>query len=451
MATLDAVFNHMVLPPKLPGRQDSNLEDLSQDFLGRLLRSCKKLETFVPQRLRIAVSSLHDDLQLCRELNHGRLEKASLISALGKIEEQSLILHVVEQNAALLIRFDHRYVLFLISKDSWAFEVGQQLISNSSDVVPSVVFEAFEASPPSEDVLASKKALVWTFPGRASRVPLDTFKQHNFQESLAEFLEKFSMDALSRFNSVTRKANVDVAEIRDTTDPALIAQMLMPLLDSLGSPIEVPLLRKRVRDDVSIDGSLLPWRRHPFWLILRVTAQRLLRLEVGDLEGRVLYKMLITICLVQLMAEGSSKLRPEMTLLLRSKICRRLAKLEMERAQQQQHDNHYSNVLNPASAWLKDEIDHITRQISLAWDNFKLKTMRSVSRLPPCTPASDLRMSLPASGAYLYNLLQPRSAARLEQGRSRTLLDVKDQGIKQVMRFTKRYLDLADIEKDIRR
>lgn len=109
MASLETVFNHLVLPPKLPGRQDANLEDLSQEFVQRLSMSCTKLERVAPSALRQPISSLRHALRVCGELNHGRLDRKSLISGFETINKQPLILHVVEQNAALLIRLDNRY------------------------------------------------------------------------------------------------------------------------------------------------------------------------------------------------------------------------------------------------------------------------------------------------------------------------------------------------------
>ncbi|MAD87212.1 MAG: hypothetical protein CL912_29995 [Deltaproteobacteria bacterium] len=60
------------------------------------------------------------------------------------------------------------------------------------------------------------------------------------------------MESLKRFEARSAKANMSVIEARDTTDPALVTQMLMPLLEAVGSPVNVPRLRKRVRDDVNI-------------------------------------------------------------------------------------------------------------------------------------------------------------------------------------------------------
>lgn len=297
-------------------------------------------------------------------------------------------------------------------------------------------------------MLASENALLWNFPGRASQIPINTFKQSDFQESLADFLEKASVDSLSRFTSKTRKANVDITEIRDTTDPALITQMLMPLLDTIGSPIKVPLLQKRVRDEVNIDESLLPWRRHPFWLILRVAAQRELCLGVGDRKGRALYKMLIVTTLTHLLLECCGKLRPELTLLLRTKICRRLAKMEMEK-DQQDAGGIYQDFFDSTGAWLKSAIDSVTKKLSLAWRNFKTSTARRVEPLPLRASPADFRLSLPASGEYLDKLLRLRPVSQPTQGRSRSSVHINDEGIKQVMRFTKRYFDLSKTEMGI--
>lgn len=89
-------------------------------------------------------------------------------------------------------------------------------------------------------------------------------------ESLATFIEQAGAESLERFQAHSRKAKVSVAEVRDTADPALITQVLLPLLEAIGSSVDVPKLRKRVRDDVSFHKALLPWRRLPFWLVLRV-------------------------------------------------------------------------------------------------------------------------------------------------------------------------------------
>ena len=107
--------------------------------------------------------------------------------------------------------------------------------------------------------------------------------------------------------------------------------MLIPLLEGVGSSVEVPRLRKRVRDDVNIQNAESPWRRLPFWLVLRVAIQRQLCLILGDEPGRACYKFLICALLTQLLEDCTDQLAPELTVMLRAKLCRRLAKLEMDK------------------------------------------------------------------------------------------------------------------------
>lgn len=109
---LEGVFNHLVLPPKLPGRQDPLLEDESQDFIKRLVKAVDVLYVAVraARNLTEALASLRQSLCLCSTLNRGRLDKDTLLAAFHKLGSEPLILYVVEQNAALLISKKKRCV-----------------------------------------------------------------------------------------------------------------------------------------------------------------------------------------------------------------------------------------------------------------------------------------------------------------------------------------------------
>jgi hypothetical protein len=136
--------------------------------------------------------------------------------------------------------------------------------------------------------------LQWDFPGCAVAIPYSEFQKNSFQDSLAAFLERSSTESVKRFAARTQKAGSSAFESRDTADPALIAQMLMTLLEVNGHRVFLPLLRKRVRDDVCwTDGAEIPWRRSSYWLVLRVGLERHLRTLYGSEPGRVYYKFLI--------------------------------------------------------------------------------------------------------------------------------------------------------------
>lgn len=105
MALLESVFNHFVLPPKLPGHRDIDIEGIEQSILSRLLRACDSLSKCTNQQFGETWASVRFSLRVYLNINQGRLEKASLLQGFCNLQRNSLlILHVVEQNAALLIR-----------------------------------------------------------------------------------------------------------------------------------------------------------------------------------------------------------------------------------------------------------------------------------------------------------------------------------------------------------
>ncbi|KAH8590942.1 hypothetical protein B0O99DRAFT_690999 [Bisporella sp. PMI_857] len=424
MALLESVFNHLVLPPKLPGQRDTDLGGVEQSILARLMRTCGALENLTGEKFSETWASVRYSLRICLNLNRGRLEKASLIQEFCNLQRNGLlILYVVEQNAALLVR---RHI---------------------NDGANTVIFEVFEASASSEDVLAAENALQWDFPGRAVEVNFDEFCKESFRESLATFLEQASIESLMRFGARSIKAKVSVLEVRDTTDPALITQMLMPLLEAVGSSVEVPRLRKRVRDDVNIQNTETPWRRLPLWLVLRVAIQRQLCLALGNEPGRAHYKFFICTVLAQLLEDCTGHLTPELTLILRAKLCRRLAKLEMEKTRVCLASPVYSQLFSSVGPTLKSIIEKTAAQVEPAWANFKATIERPVPRLPPHADEQALKLSLPNSKQYLYSLLAP-TASQL-RGPMLNIPHLGDGIIEQVTKFADRYFSLTKLEKGI--
>jgi hypothetical protein len=105
MSLLESVFNHLVLPPKLPGQQDIDIEGIEESILNRLIRACDTLDRLTGEKFEETWASVRHSLRTCLKLNLGRLEKASMLQEFCNLQpEDLLILHVVKQNVALLIR-----------------------------------------------------------------------------------------------------------------------------------------------------------------------------------------------------------------------------------------------------------------------------------------------------------------------------------------------------------
>jgi hypothetical protein len=105
------VFNHLVLPPQLPGKQDANIESIGDAIVDRLIRASFTLSRLAGQEDASPWYTIRRYLRRYQSLHvRGRLEKLSLISKFRNFDqEQPLLLHIAEQNAALIIRYNGRY------------------------------------------------------------------------------------------------------------------------------------------------------------------------------------------------------------------------------------------------------------------------------------------------------------------------------------------------------
>jgi hypothetical protein len=110
MVPLMNVYNHLVLPPKLPGRQDADIECTSNEVLVRLIQATVTLGSLAGQEQASTWHAVRQSLRRCHSLHvPDRLEKRSLISEFRYLKhDQPLVLDVIEQNAALIIRRDVR-------------------------------------------------------------------------------------------------------------------------------------------------------------------------------------------------------------------------------------------------------------------------------------------------------------------------------------------------------
>ncbi|KAK3353831.1 hypothetical protein B0T25DRAFT_632188 [Lasiosphaeria hispida] len=426
---LESVFNHVVLPPKLPGCRDSNGRAVEDNLLARLLGACEALSTLPGQGAQSCWEFVRQQLLICLDLHRCRLDRASIRRAFSNLSvDCPLVLYIEEQNCAILVRL---------------------LPSDGGD--DNVVFETFEGSPSSEAVLAAEGALQWDFPGRAARIPLAVFSNPSFTETLATFLEQASTEALDRFAARSRKAGASISETRDSVNPALISQMLLPLLEAIGSSVHVPMLRKRVRDDVNLDRAELPWRRLPYWLVLRVAVQRHLCLVLGNNKGRPCYKFLICTLLSQLLTDCASQLAPELTVLLRSKLCRRLAKLEMEMAEASpEHRAVYRRLFESISPSIRGAVRAAMSHVEARWHRYRAEITPSIPRLPLRADGESLRLSLNNSAAYLDSLLQS-AASRKRKGVPEGTVELESgTGSDPMQQFILQCFELSRLEMDIR-
>ncbi|KAK0671660.1 hypothetical protein QBC41DRAFT_344465 [Cercophora samala] len=386
-----ALFNHLALPLRVPGSEDSNLSEVEIRLTDHLISNARLMCQAARQPYQAGSHPSHiwkawDSIRLCLESSkavnrNGRVNRTTLLSELRHLgHENAVAIHIGSQNAALLV---HR----LGARDE-------------------VVFEVFETSPRNDDVLAAENALQWDFPGSAVAIPLATFEDGAFQGNLATFLEQSSLESTKMFAAHTFKAGADIHEYRDTSSPTMISSMLMAILEENGRRISTPILRKRVRDDISWHQARKPWRRLPYWLVLRVSIARYLSLVLGAEMGRFQYKFLICNTLATFLESAQASLDADQVHFLKAKLCRRLVKLDVDRDNVQSGDGlpDIDTLFEKLTPQINKIINDATLRVAAEWDAFKKAHARPIPELPKRISPADLTLPLKLSGTMLRDL-----------------------------------------------
>ena len=384
--TLEFLFNHVFLPPQLPHRDDRQQGGGRGDesLVEQITESCQLFRDLHPPQYYQQWSTVLRTLRTFGTMhrNTKSLSVNALRSAFCDARDGSIIiLHVAMQNSGLIIR----------------------------KVAGDYIVESFEASARAAEVLAAKKSLQWDFPSSAVAVPSALFEEESFQVSLAEFLEKASVESVKQFAAVTLKARSNAFESRDTTTPAIVGQLLMTILMANGRKYTATLTRKRVRDDVCwSDGAENPWRRSPTWLVLRVGIQRSLCFLMGGNFGVLHYKFFMAYVLLSLCKRicAENSFPSDRLAYARTKLGRRVAKL-----QQQKHISTpqaaktidslfltYGVEFSKTLRTLNDRLDH-------DWSLVRSRATKRIIPLPRRADTGSTVLSLCHSRAVLQRIL----------------------------------------------
>lgn len=404
---LENLFNHIALPPRLPQKSETKLETFEKALTESLLEWASLFRDLIGFKSIGAWDSVINTLSNCDVLHAGgKLNSSSLKTSFSQLSHgHFLIIYVAQQNAGLLI---YR--------------------SDSAEVI----FEAYEASASSTCVLASSGPLLWDFPTSAVAIPAETFGDPLFQAQLALFLEQASVESIEQFASLARRAFV--YESRDSADSSLITHMLMALLEANGCQVFPTKLRKRVRDDVCGSESEKPWKRSPFWLTIRVGElkpshpirqgclltkyalgiQRMLYLQLGGELGFIHYKFFVTYVLSRLCVEAHNikSIQLESLGFLRTKLSRRLAKLENQRAHSQALVcQAFDEMFDTLTPYFRHILRAANEMLESAWSVARFDSCKIIRPLPERVDQSSLRLALQNSGHFLRSILSEEMRA----------------------------------------
>ncbi|KAH7327815.1 hypothetical protein B0I35DRAFT_465989 [Stachybotrys elegans] len=386
---VNLLYNHLVLPPKLPHREDPNIAQVETALLDRLIEASKSFSDEAVTRSLKASRSIRPN---------GRLDRTALIRELESLDEDMfLVIYVTCQNSGLFIRRSH-----------------------DKHLGPAIIFEAYEASAKNEDILAAENAMQWSFPGSAVAVSLTTFHDPGFIQNLATFLENAAREAPKDFAAHAFKAGTTVFEYRNTPEPVLITSMLMAILQENGRRLSPPLLQKMVRDDVCWSKADRPWRRLPFWLVLRVAIGRYFADILGGEVGRVEYKFLLLELLTTFLDEAHcsdfpnplqdaerSEVSVEQLAWLRTKICRRLVKLDVDKThcQDPKVTLRIDELYGKFNKKFSGSVQRASNFIGAKWRQQKMLMSKSIPELPRLASERDTHMQLDISGKRIHDIL----------------------------------------------
>ncbi|EHK99949.1 hypothetical protein M7I_4030 [Glarea lozoyensis 74030] len=433
---LESLCHHVGLPDRLPNGKENNLEEIENKLADLALQACFDLsDSTEGDRAQSIWEKIATSIHTARLLNEGgKLESRSLLRAFRELDhDQALILHVVEQNAGLIIRH----------------------IQSESETL--VLFESFEVSALSENVLAATGGLQREFPGCSVAIPSTIFSDASFQSELALFLSKASHESIKRFAAKTRKAGSLAYESRDTVHPALITEMLMSLLQANGRLLPTPVTQKIVHDDVCWDNREQPWRRSPFWLVLRVGIQRQL-CELSDWEeGRVCYKFMMCEVIANLIDKAVQILEPDLLSALQHKLGRRLTKLEVDKKSADVRVREvYAQLFARRGDAYESIINNVTLQIEGVWSNFKTRTKRSIPSLEQYRNSAhgskDVKLPLLNCYPYITQILEEAKTRKaINYQHSSFVFNASSTVAQKAREFAQRCFKLAEMEAKIKK
>ena len=194
----------------------------------------------------------------------------------------------------------------------------------------------FELSPRTYAVIETRGRLIRKFPGAALSIPIAT-AERPFLKTLARILERMSGQVVPETLPSTKKAGQTHDETRDTACPKMVTELLMAFMLSLGQAVEVTSIEKHTRDDVLWKSCLLPWRRSPMLLLIKVSIQLMfLRSGLEPQEAQRLYKYFMVHFASYLLSKITPVLKSDasciewcdITYIMRAKVSRRLLKLD---------------------------------------------------------------------------------------------------------------------------
>lgn len=255
------LYHHVVLPPKLPQRDDSDAAH-ERSMLETVIQALEDLMVIVEESYIETVDSAIAMIKNLRDNRdiHGNVSEVQLESLLANLAAGNtsgpVPLEIKAQNAGILITRHKEHLNF----------------------------ECFELLPTNEAAMRSTR-LTRTFPSCGSRIAIDKMMNPSLQKSITGTITKMATQPAPGFQPQARKNGKDEDEDRDTTAPGLVTDFLITVITTLGETTDIKRITKATREDVLWSDCKQPWRRSPLWLLVRVILQLWFTRNATNLES----------------------------------------------------------------------------------------------------------------------------------------------------------------------
>lgn len=277
-----------------------------------------------------------------------------------------------------------------------------------SRIETGILFEAFELCPLNHAAMSTKGRLCRYFPGPAVVIPTATFDDAEFQSTLAKTLSKMCIQKAIGMTPTVRKSKNNVQETRDTTHPRLVTELLFSMLSAFSSPANTQRIQKNTREDVLWKDALLPWRRSPLWLLVRVSVQlQFTRFYASTAAGGLgtrLYKLFILhiqATILDSCLRSEDKLAAEKLHCMIAKMVGRMLKLDLDETDKEPGISFAKQVLEQAKAHLELRWAVVRKTMS---DHLDLEQLKNLDF------KNNITLSLPQLDSFLARIPNRESA-----------------------------------------
>lgn len=194
-----------------------------------------------------------------------------------------------------------------------------------------------------------------------------------------------------------KKAGQDIGEIRDTTDPGLVTELVLSFLQPLSNPSAHHRIWKNTREDVLWKDSLLPWRRSPLWLFIRVVMHVLFtRHLMPDNCGSRAYKLSVLYAhamVLNMALHLPHHTKSDMLHCMKAKIVHRMVKLDLSDDE-------------PGIHFVKKTINEATRELEERWAKIQQHDAKplDINSLRSLQYEKDVALALPDLDMFLFLL-----------------------------------------------